>query len=219
MNFYPKNKLPVAEVKKFILIFYSVGFLGFLIPWSRNFFVAITPFALLLSIYLLAIYHSKYSKKDIIVFIVIATLGYFIEVIGVNTGVIFGNYSYGSALGIKLFETPLLIALNWLFLTYTACAISEKISNKIVIQVFIAPSIMLLYDLILEQLAPLMDMWSWKNSLVPLKNYIAWWVIGFLFVGLIKSFKIETKNPLAVILFISQFVFFALLYLVFNLFL
>jgi uncharacterized membrane protein len=219
MNFYPKNKLPFAEVKKFILIFYSVGFLGFLIPWSRNFFVAITPFALLLSIYLLAIYHIKYSKRDIIVFLVIATLGFFIEVIGVNMGVIFGNYCYGGALGIKLFETPLLIALNWLFLTYTACAISEKISNKIVIQIFIAPSIMLLYDLILEQLAPLMDMWSWKNSLVPLKNYIAWWIVGFLFVSLIKFSKIETKNPLSVILFISQFVFFALLYLVFNLFL
>lgn len=219
MNFYPKNNLPVTEVKKFILIFYSVGFLGFLIPWSRNFFVAITPFALLLSIYLLAIYHSKYSKRDIIMFIVVATLGFFIEVIGVNTGFIFGNYSYGGALGIKLFETPLLIALNWLFLTYTACAISEKISNKITIQILIAPSLMLLYDLILEQLAPFMDMWNWKDSVVPLKNYIAWWVIGFLFVTLIKFSKIETKNPLAVILFISQFVFFALLYLVFNLFL
>jgi putative membrane protein len=217
MNLYPKNKLPVTEVKKFILIFYSVGFLGFIIPWSRSFFVAITPFALLLSIYLLAIYHGKYAKKDIIVFLAIAILGFFIEVIGVNSGLIFGNYSYGNALGIKLFETPMLIAINWLFLTYTASTLSEKISNKLIIQILMAPSIMLLYDLILEQLAPLMNMWSWKDSVVPLKNYIAWWVIGFLFIGLIKVFRIETKNPLAFILFISQFVFFALLYLVFNL--
>ena len=36
---YPKNKLPVKEVQKFILIFYVVGVIGFLLPWTKNLFV------------------------------------------------------------------------------------------------------------------------------------------------------------------------------------
>ena len=201
---YSKNILPLAKVKTFIVILYSVGILGFLFPNSRNIFIAVTPFVLLLSTYLLAIYHPKFFKRDLLLFFIIFFLGFLIEAIGVNTGLIFGNYSYGSALGIKLFNTPLLIGLNWLFLTYTGVSISEKITDKIALQLIIAPSLMLLYDLILEQIAPIMDMWSWASSTVPVKNYIAWWVIGFIFTVIFKIFKVNTNNPLALILFICQ---------------
>ena len=216
MDLFPKNILPIKEVKKFILIFYTIGVLGFLIPWTHFFFITITPYALLLSTYLLLIYHENYLRKDILIFLLIAILGFFIELIGVNTEVIFGQYFYGNALGLKLFNTPLLIALNWLFLTYTAFAVSTKISKSGMLQLLIAPSLMMLYDIILEQLAPKMDMWSWQYSVVPLQNYVAWWIIGFLFVGLIKICKIETKNPVAVLLFMSQLLFFIMLFVVFK---
>lgn len=212
MNLFPKNILPTKEVKKFILIFYSIGVLGFLIPWTHNFFITITPYALLMSTYLLMIYHENHSRKVILIFSLIAILGFFIELIGVNTGIIFGQYSYGNALGFKIFNTPLLIAFNWVFLTYTAFAISTRISKSGMLQLLIAPSLMLSYDIILEQLAPKMDMWSWQYADVPLQNYLAWWVIGFLFVGLIKLFKIETKNPVAFLLFMSQLLFFVVLF-------
>jgi len=216
MNIYPKNVLPEIKVKLSIALFYSVGILGFLLPWSRNIFITMTPFALLLSTYLLAAYHNRYQLKEAVVFCSIFILGFCIEVIGVNTGLIFGDYSYGGALGIKLFSTPLLIGLNWLFLTYTATSISEIITRKAALQIIIAPSIMLIYDLILEQLAPKMDMWSWMAQSVPIQNYIAWWIIGFVFVFLIKFFKIETRNPLAPLLFICQFLFFAIMLIFFS---
>lgn len=108
MNLFPKNILPTKEVKKFILIFYTIGVLGFLIPWTQALFITITPFALLMSTYLLVIYHENYSIKAILVFTAIAFIGFFIEVAGVNTGLIFGNYIYGDALGLKAFNTPLI---------------------------------------------------------------------------------------------------------------
>ena len=216
MNLDPKNILPKAEeVKKFIVFFYFIGILGFLIPHLRIYFIVITPFAIVLSTFLLAIYHSRYFKRDVFVFLVIFALGYFIEAIGVNTGLIFGNYCYGNALGIKLFNTPLLIGLNWLFLIYTSTSISERITNKTILQIIIAPTLLLPYDLILEQLAPKMEMWRWINVSVPVRNYIAWWIIAFAFTCFLKLFKINTKNPLATLLFICQFVFFILLYFVF----
>lgn len=217
MNLFPKNILPTKEVKKFIVIFYTVGILGFIIPWTHNFFIILTTYALLLSTYLLLLYHENYSKKDILVFSAIAVLGFFVEVLGVNTGLIFGSYKYGEGLGIKLFQTPLLIGVNWLFLTYTALSISDKITKNTYLQLIIAPTLMIVYDMVMEQLAPIMNMWSWAGSSIPMKNYIAWWLLGFLFTGILKRFKINTNNSLALLLFICQFIFFVVLLIYYTL--
>lgn len=211
MELYPKNKIPIAEVQKFIVIFYIIGLFGFIIPFTKAFFITITPFALLLNVYLLAIYHEKYTLKYVLIFLSIFISGYCIEVVGVKTGFIFGSYIYGNALGIKLFETPVLIGVNWLFLTYTATSLTEKLNIKKWLALFLAPALMLVYDIVLEQVAPKMDMWNWHNSEVPLKNYIAWYIIAFSFVLLLKAFKIKTSNPLSAILFICQFLFFTTL--------
>ncbi|GAB1415715.1 hypothetical protein MASR2M117_11210 [Paludibacter sp.] len=211
MELYPKNKIPISEVRKFLIIFYIVGLVGFIIPFSKPFFIIITPFALLLNVYLLAIYHAKYTLKYVLIFLLIFISGYSIEVVGVKTGLIFGSYIYGNALGIKLFETPLLIGVNWLFLSYTAISIAEKLRIKKWLTLFVAPALMLVYDIVLEQVAPKMDMWNWHNSEVPIRNYVAWYVIAFSFVLLLKAFKIKTSNPLSAILFICQFLFFTAL--------
>ena len=214
MNLYPKNRISVSEVKKFVVIFYIVGTLGFLIPYTKDIFIAITPFALLLNVYLLALYHKKYSARDVVIFALIFVFGFLIEVIGVNTGLIFGDYQYGSGLGLKLFETPLLIGINWLFLTYASVSVLTSFKlNKLLI-VVLAPLAMLVYDFVLEQVAPKMDMWSWFDNSVPISNFIAWYGIAFVFAGLLTLFKINTENPLSKILLLCQFVFLFFLMLI-----
>lgn len=211
MDIYPKNKLPIAEVKKFIIVFFSVGVLGFILPFTRDFFIIITPLALLLNTYLLAVYHKYHGLKELFVFLFIFSVGYILEVIGVNYGLIFGEYTYGSALGIKCFNTPLMIGVNWLFLTYSASAITDSLKLKKSIAIILAPLFMLIYDLVLEQVAPKMDMWHWHNEKVPLQNYIAWYIISLGFIMLIKAFNVKTPNPLGPTLFISQLLFFIIL--------
>ena len=39
------------------------------------------------------------------------------ESLGVNYGLIFGNYEYGNNLGFKFFGVPFLIGINWIILT------------------------------------------------------------------------------------------------------
>ncbi len=214
MNLYPKNKIPLREVKKFIAIFYMVGTLGFLITFTRSLFIVMTPFALLLNTYLLAIYHKKYDIKHIGVFVFIFLAGFFIEVIGVNTGLIFGDYQYGNGLGLKLFETPLLIGVNWLFLTYTSASLLDSLKINKNISILLAPSLMVIYDLVLEKVAPKMDMWTWQNHTIPLQNYMAWFMIALVFITLLRLFKINLENSLSKILLICQFVFFVVLMVV-----
>ena len=130
MSLYPKDKLSLKEIKKFIFVFYTIGILGFIIPYTRDIFIFITPLALILNIYLLGIYHYPYDNKHIIIFISILLSSFFLEVLGVKTGKIFGTYNYGYALGIKILETPILIGFNWLFLTYCSTSFWDHLGLK-----------------------------------------------------------------------------------------
>jgi len=105
------------KVKLLLIIFFIVGIIGFTIPFTSDFFIHLTPLALLLSAMALAIFHKPVSRKKLMTpFLLIFITSFIVEVAGVQSGFIFGNYTYGKGLGIKLFETTLLIGLNWLFL-------------------------------------------------------------------------------------------------------
>jgi putative membrane protein len=131
--------------------------------------------------------------------------------IGVNTGLIFGNYSYGSGLGLKIAETPLMIGINWVLLVYCTSAITETTKWKSWITVPLAASILLIYDMILEQVAPSMDMWSWSESVIPMQNYLAWWIIAFIMHVLVKLFDFRFQNKIALPVLLIQFIFFAVI--------
>jgi putative membrane protein len=211
MNLYPANKLEIKEVRKFIVIFYVVGIAGFSMPFIQPVFKVITPLALLLGVYLLAIYHGKFSPKSLVVFFAVFLTGLLVEMIGVNTGLIFGEYTYGKTLGPKIWNTPLMIGVNWLFLVYAIASITGKIKAPAMVQILISSLMMIVYDLVLEQVAPRMDMWSWENAHIPLQNYIAWFVVSIFLFSLLKIFRIKIANPMAVILLLCQFIFFLFL--------
>jgi putative membrane protein len=216
MSLYPKNKLSIHDIKKFILIFYIVGIIGFILPYTRNIFIIITPLALILNIYLLAIFHHPYDSKHIIIFISILFVSFFLEVIGVKTGKIFGTYSYGEALGIKILETPILIGFNWLFLTYCSTSFWDHWHTKPFLVIILAPLLMVFYDIALEHIAPTLNMWSWAQNTIPFTNYLHWYLISMIFVILFKIFRLNTNNPLAITLFFTQFAFFIFLNIFFN---
>lgn len=200
------------EIKKFFVIFYIIGAIGMAIPFTSPLFKKLIPYSLLLCFFYLAYFHpNKKDKKSWLVFSFIFISGFLVEMLGVNTGKIFGSYLYGDSLGFKILETPLMIGLNWLFLVYTSAALVEKLRLTKWIKIFLASTCMLAYDLVLEQLAPTMDMWSWQNNVVPLQNYISWFLLAFIFHSLLVVFKIKTTNPLSVLLFCAQFLFFIFL--------
>lgn len=132
----------------------------------------------------------------------------FIEIFGVKTGKIFGQYHYGFSLGLKIFDVPLIIGLNWLFLSYTTSVIVDKLRVTVLLKVILASFLMVLYDFFLENVAPKLDMWYWKNDIPPLLNFVAWFVLSFVLTSIIFLSKINLNNMLAPWLFIFQFLFF-----------
>ncbi|WP_297097277.1 carotenoid biosynthesis protein [uncultured Draconibacterium sp.] len=200
----------------FLIIFYAVGFAGLSIPATHSFFVHLTPFALLLSSFIVALFHSKFSAKTILVFVFIYAASFIVELIGVNTGAIFGSYNYGHGLGIKLFNTPLIIGLNWLLLVYVSNSVMERTNWNPIFKVLGASFLLLAYDVLLEQVAPNLSMWKFNESAVPVQNYVAWFLLALLFSVVIKLLKINTKNRIAPVVFGIQALFFAALLLTLN---
>lgn len=206
------------QTKKFFIIFYIIGTVGFLIPNTHNLFLKLIPIALLVNFIILFSFHKhKINFKTIFVFTLIFALGLIVEIIGVKTKIIFGNYYYGNSLGLKLFEVPLLIGVNWVFMVYTSTSIIERHKLNVFLKILISSIVMVLYDAVLELVAPNLDMWYWITKYAPLKNFAAWFMLALLFNSLIKIFKIKTNNKLSFILLLCQFLFFSILAAIFIL--
>ena len=202
----------VIDTKTFIAIFYAIGIFGILVPTLSPLFTKLIPLALILSFFALAVFHSdRKSNKSILVFLFIYLLGFTIEVVGVNTGLIFGKYQYGNSLGIKFLNTPIIIGLNWLIVVYITSSVIERFRINNILKIVIAASLMLVYDIILEQVAPRLDMWRFKDSNIPILNYFAWFVIALILHALIKVNRINTENKLSLIILVSQLLFFFIL--------
>ena len=203
-----------TTVAVLLAIFFSVGLVGMLLPATNGFFLQLTPLALLLSFTVLALSDESKQRGKLIAYLLFIYLSsYAIEVAGVHTGLLFGVYSYGDNLGVKLWETPLIIGANWFFLVYTTAAIFEKTCMSSAMKILLASLSMLVYDIVMEQVAPLMDMWSWKEVAVPLQNYATWFAIAIVFHIGLQLLKIKIKNGLALAVLLCQFILFLVLYL------
>lgn len=206
------------KTKLFFIIFYSVGIIGLTLPSTHGLFTRLIPFALLLSISALVLFHrGRFSSRELLVYLGIFLAGFLVEVVGVNTGLVFGEYQYGSSLGIKLFNTPLMIGVNWLLLTYLTAAVSRKLGLGAFLTDLTAAGMMLAYDLILEQMAPALDMWSWTGEDIPLQNYLAWFVLALIFQWFLRRSATVIRNPVALVILLCQVLFFLGLFILYKL--
>jgi len=203
-----------SEKKLIEVVFwvYLVGMLGFIVPHTRAVFISLTPLNLLFSLVVL-LYALRDDLKFVhwVVFLLVYLLGFIIELIGTNTGWPFGEYEYGSVLGVKLYETPLLIGVNWLVLILsTHLALSKTISNKVLIP-FIGATAMLVFDLFLEPIAIVTGMWTWAALEIPFANYVSWWIIAFVLHFLMLLLRFESGAKVGMAVFVAQLVFFIVL--------
>lgn len=216
MKFLPALK--EKKVRGFIITLYSVGVAGILLPPARELFIALTPSVLLLSFALILYFHNpSLNARSSTVFVLIYLISFFVEVAGVKYGFIFGEYSYGKGLGIKLFDTPLMIGLNWLMLVYCTSVITGKMPVPASVRIIAASVLMVLYDFIMEHVAPGMKMWSFEGGYAPLRNYISWFLLALIFQSGIKAARIEIENRIAPLVFYCQSIFFLVIMIIFKL--
>jgi putative membrane protein len=201
-----KKHLPIT----IIAVFHLVGFIGFLI--NPAYFRSLTPVNLLLSAALVILMSNQSKGRFYLVLLLVGLVGYFVEVLGVKTGWIFGHYHYGSALGYKLLSTPLLIGVNWVLLIYATNQL-VRFENKYV-NIMLASLLMVGLDFFIEQSAARFDFWYWRGAKIPLQNYIAWFIVSLGINWFANKEFSQKPNPTAKAFYIIQVVFFVALYLV-----
>jgi putative membrane protein len=221
---------PSVQVKKNIAIFIAIlfhvcGAIGILFTPYKDWFIANTPFNLLLMVALLFWVQERKNIGFFLFFIMCFLVGMGTEMIGVNTGRLFGSYHYGTIMGKKLNGVPFLIGINWFMVVFCAGTLVTKVSNwvedkydelgvrlkpwmKIFSLIFDGALLATLFDFNIEPVAIKLSFWQWKEGTPPVFNFICWFVISANLMWLFKILHFDKDNQFAVHLLIIQALFF-----------
>jgi uncharacterized membrane protein len=189
---------------------YLAGIAGLQVPALVPVFQPLIPLNLLASLALLLLFHTDWNRPFLLYCVVAFSVGFLVEVAGVHTGLIFGSYQYGTALGWQLWEVPLVIGTNWLMLTYACGSVCDRLPAAAWTKALAAAGLMTSLDVLIEPVAIRLGFWDWNSPEVPLQNYLAWYVVSALLLLLFYRLPFRKQNRLAFLLLLMQFIFFGI---------
>ncbi|MGF2413423.1 carotenoid biosynthesis protein [Ferruginibacter sp.] len=213
------------------ILFHAIGFIG-IVFFKSNFILQSTAVNLLLMFGLLIwTQHNKNYFFWLFLLIAVA-IGIAVEIIGVNTKLLFGDYSYGDVLGYKIKNVPLIIGVNWFVIIY-CCGVSihtllVKAIDKVAIDTATKPmtlkalsvivdgaTLAVFFDWLMEPAAVQLGYWKWAGD-IPFYNYLCWFLVSMILLTAFHFFKFNKQNKFAIHLLMIQVMFFLLLRTFFN---
>lgn len=196
----------------FIIIFHIVGIIGFMVPPMYDLFISLVPYHLLLMAGILIINQREFSKSFWITALTISVSGFIVELLGVNTGKIFGEYVYGETLGTKLADIPLVIGINWFIMVFSIGSfLKRKFKHQPNVKSLVGAFALVIMDILIEPVAIKHDYWRWIDYSVPFQNYVGWFVVSFLMLRFYYAMDFKKTNSVGLVLFVTQLVFFVCL--------
>lgn len=184
----------------------ALGYADLLLPW--------TPMNLVICAGIVMAYTGDESPWR---WALTMFLGFAIEVIGVTTGLLFGAYEYGSGLGPKALEVPLLMGVLWWLLLLGTHHWSDRLlrgAKRPYVRAALAATMMTALDGVIEPVAIRAGWWQWDSVDIPWTNYFTWWVAAFLLGCLWRDVEDLKTNRLAGLLVLVFVVFFLSLNLI-----
>lgn len=213
------NRISIAT--GIAILFHTIGLIGFLYAGDTNFRYT-TPINLLLMFGLLLYTLHEHSFRIWLFFIVCFITGMAVEMVGTNTGFLFGDYQYGDVLGPSINHVPWIIGMNWVLVIYgcgsTMQVILQKwgtsigLSDRMTVFSLVIDGALLavVFDWIMEPVAIELDYWSWSGA-IPFFNYLCWFLISIPLLILFSLVRPAVPNKFAFNLFLIQALFFLLL--------
>lgn len=208
------------------ILFHLVGFAG-IVFFNKSFFAATGLFHMALMFGLLLLSTNSTARNLWLCIAACFITGMLVEIVGVHTGWLFGNYQYENMPGPSVYGVPLIIGLNWFISIYCAGISAHSITSHFnkyfagmnkaaatAVRIFIAASLTVLLDVLLEPVAIALHWWRWLgDGKVPVYNYICWWLISAVLLILFEQLKLSKENKFAPALLIIQLLFFFILQL------
>ncbi len=187
------------------ILFHTIGFLGIAV-FKNNFIIQSTAFNLLLMFALLIWTQNEKNNFFWLFLLVTIAAGIVVEVIGVNTKLLFGDYNYGNVLGIKVKNVPLIIGVNWFIIIY-CCGITIntlliKAIDKVAVETATPPmrlkaisvivdgaTLAVFFDWLIEPVAVQLAYWKW-NGEIPFYNYLCWFIVSIILLTVFHFLKV-----------------------------
>lgn len=199
-----------VHITIFIIWLFNISGIFGILSSQQDWFLGLTPLNLL--VYFLAILFNLeiINWRFFVAFSIPFSIGFITEFLGVNYGWFFGNYEYGENLGIKIGKVPIMICVNWGVLTVITSDVAQKITKNTFLRFILGGFLMMALDVIIEVVAPRFDFWEFENGIVPIKNYIAWFVIAAIAHFFYNLFKIKSNKKVSGHIFIAILIFFSI---------
>ncbi len=208
------------------IFFHLVGLLGILF-YDVSFFARMTPWNLCLMFLLILYTHGRLNRSFLFFLFIGCAAGILIEIIGTQTGWLFGSYWYGTILGPAIFNVPFMIGVNWFIVMYccgsgmqwllqSVLPLSATVQQKPVLytlsMILDGALLAVIFDWIMEPVAIRLGFWTWAgDGSVPLYNYICWFLVSMCFLYFFNRYNIGNRNKFALHLWCIQAMFFLLL--------
>jgi len=182
-DFVMLPKIPGGiEIKTIFLLFFSLSHAWYVLGW----------------------------KNTLVFFALTAAVSWGYEQIGVETGLIYGDYYYTDTLGEKFGHVPIIIPLAWFMMIYPSYIIANLITtgrpiakytsfSKIIGLAVISAMVMTAWDLVIDPYlsGPTEQAWIWEKGGgyfdVPLHNFAGWLLTTFTIFILYRLFEYKRK--------------------------
>lgn len=128
----------------------------------------------------------------------VGLVGFAAEVLGVHTGVPFGDYRYTGGLGPALASVPVVIALAWMMMAHPAVMVARRLTSPRpgrlgVGRILVAAVALASWDVFLDPQMVHAHHWRWLKASphlpgiddVPLSNFGGWLLVALLVVALL----------------------------------
>lgn len=219
------HRLKTATVAAIVI--HVAGVIGILS--GEEWFVRMTPVNLLVMLLFVLWTEEGVSRNLLIFFAAAWTVGMASEIVGTHTGILFGNYAYGNVLGPGILGVPLLIGCNWFLILRASSGIAARgiaaLNKSDVGEGFpngtsrthwaipmIGALLATFFDWVMEPVAVRLGYWAWfGDGSIPVRNYLTWFIIGWLLLYLAARLRLSDDNRFPARLYLIQLAFFLLL--------
>lgn len=203
-----------------ICCFYAVGIAGHLWEVTRPLMLFMTPGFLGVFGLLTALPSILEGRGRFLLWLIPTYLVTFsLEALGVATGLVFGGYHYGPTLGAMVLEVPVVIGFNWTLVVLGFLQLADllpwdrwktlgKTAVRTAATVLFTAVACTAFDWVMEPLAMGLDYWQWEGNVIPLQNYLAWFLIAAAGAAFYRLLKVKVRNNLAAGYVVIQLVFF-----------
>lgn len=152
--------------------------------------------------------------------------GMAVEMVGIHSGWLFGNYRYGKILGPQIWDVPVLIGINWFMTSFCIgtliCQFTKRwgrgdsqqaekkfLSPMMLLRICMGAFLAMCFDLVMEKPAIRLGYWQWQGTGQPSWwNSFCWFVVSGILLVFFEKADFRKDNQFAVNLILIQFMFF-----------